>query len=82
MSATTCVEFNTTHAHDFTPTVFHYFKNEAITRSLVTGTKERALCGIVRRVDVATTGTLGGNSSGVICPLCQILMDAIKEGTR
>lgn len=81
MSAPAAETLNT-GVHNFAPTVFHYFKNEAITRGLVLGTKERALCGVRQLVGVATTDTLGGDSGAVICPLCHILMDAMKAGKR
>lgn len=66
--------------HNFNPTVFHYYKKEAITRSLVTGSKELALCGALANVSVAATGTTDSNEGSVVCPLCQLLMDMIMGG--
>ena len=60
------------------PTVFHYFKNSAITRSLVLGTKETALCGYTATCATAVVG--GGTerrSSVTVCLLCQNLYNLL-----
>lgn len=55
------------------PTTFHYFKKTAITRSLVLGTQETALCGYSEVIGVPAGERTGGRASRTVCPLCQSL---------
>lgn len=71
-TATMTAPENVTQAVE--PTVFHYFKNSAITRSLVLGTKETAICGYTETCATAVAaGDTERRGSVTVCPLCQNL---------
>lgn len=59
------------------PTAFHYFKKSAITRSLVLGTKETAICGYNVPIGAAADGASSSRAKPSVCPLCQSLYNLL-----
>ncbi|MCT9624261.1 DUF3039 domain-containing protein [Pseudarthrobacter equi] len=65
-------------AHDFNPTIHHYYKGSDLDWSAYSGEAVQALCGDRGRPSESATGQ-PSNSVLVVCPLCSMAYDNLPR---